>query len=131
MAARTATPTSSPQGATSSERLRSAFPSAETRRTSASTSTGPLLPRVLETSESTGGMRRREKNMRHLSLVPRAARREGADGESDAQPDHRSRPMKYPVHTLDSAPVNARDTLGRIVEAWGFLPHLGAVMAES
>lgn len=39
--------------------------------------------------------------------------------------------MKYLVHTLESAPVNARDTLEKIVEAWGFLPHLGAVMAES
>lgn len=39
--------------------------------------------------------------------------------------------MRYPIHTLESAPVNARDTLGKIIEAWGFLPHLGAVMAES
>lgn len=39
--------------------------------------------------------------------------------------------MSFPVHTLATAPQDARDTLSKIVEAWGFLPNIGAVMAES
>lgn len=39
--------------------------------------------------------------------------------------------MNFPVHTQATAPHDARDTLSKIVEAWGFLPNLGAVMAES
>jgi AhpD family alkylhydroperoxidase len=38
--------------------------------------------------------------------------------------------MRFPVHTEDTAPQAARATLNKIVEAWGFLPNLGAVMAE-
>jgi AhpD family alkylhydroperoxidase len=39
--------------------------------------------------------------------------------------------MNFPVHTRQTAPTSARDTLTNIIEAWGFLPNLGAVMAES
>jgi len=39
--------------------------------------------------------------------------------------------MKYQVHTRESAPLEARDTLEKTTKAWGFLPNLGAVLAES
>jgi uncharacterized peroxidase-related enzyme len=39
--------------------------------------------------------------------------------------------MTYRVHTAESAPPAARATLEEITKAWGFLPHLGAVLAES
>ena len=39
--------------------------------------------------------------------------------------------MKFHVHTQMTAPESARDTLAKLVEAWGFLPNLGAVLAES
>ena len=39
--------------------------------------------------------------------------------------------MNFPIHTRETAPKEAQDTLSRIVEAWGFLPNLGAVMAQS
>ena len=39
--------------------------------------------------------------------------------------------MHFPIHTRQTAPTAARDTLTKITEAWGFLPNLGAVMAES
>jgi uncharacterized peroxidase-related enzyme len=39
--------------------------------------------------------------------------------------------VKYPIHTEQSAPTAARTTLNNVVKAWGFLPNLGAVIAES
>lgn len=39
--------------------------------------------------------------------------------------------MKYPVHSRESAPADAKPTLDKIIQAWGFLPNLGAVLAES
>jgi uncharacterized peroxidase-related enzyme len=39
--------------------------------------------------------------------------------------------MKFPVHTPQSAPSGAKATLGKVIQAWGFLPNLGAVIAES
>lgn len=39
--------------------------------------------------------------------------------------------MNFPVHTLNTAPQDARDTLRKISEAWGFLPNVGAVLSES
>lgn len=39
--------------------------------------------------------------------------------------------MRFPIHTRQSAPSDARQTLDKVVEAWGFLPNLGAVIAES
>jgi len=39
--------------------------------------------------------------------------------------------MNYSVHTRQSAPAAARETLDKITQAWGFLPNLGAVMAAS
>jgi AhpD family alkylhydroperoxidase len=39
--------------------------------------------------------------------------------------------MNFPIHTEETAPKDAQETLSKIVEAWGFLPNLGAVMAES
>jgi uncharacterized peroxidase-related enzyme len=50
-------------------------------------------------------------------------------GEFSAE--HRSLHMTFPIHTKETAPESARETLSKIVEAWGFLPNLGAVMAES
>ena len=37
----------------------------------------------------------------------------------------------YRVHSRASAPTDAADTLDKITQAWGFLPNLGAVLAES
>jgi uncharacterized peroxidase-related enzyme len=37
----------------------------------------------------------------------------------------------YPVHTLQSAPAASKETLAKLKEGWGFLPNLGAVIAES
>jgi uncharacterized peroxidase-related enzyme len=37
----------------------------------------------------------------------------------------------YPVHTLQSAPAASQETLAKLKEGWGFLPNLGAVIAES
>jgi uncharacterized peroxidase-related enzyme len=39
--------------------------------------------------------------------------------------------MNFPVHTPQSAPSEAKDTLDKVIQAWGFLPNLGAVIAES
>jgi uncharacterized peroxidase-related enzyme len=39
--------------------------------------------------------------------------------------------MSYPIHTPRTAPEAARATLAKISETWGFLPNLGAVLAES
>lgn len=39
--------------------------------------------------------------------------------------------MKYHVHSPESAPLAARDTLEKTTKAWGFLPNLGAIIAES
>jgi uncharacterized peroxidase-related enzyme len=50
-------------------------------------------------------------------------------GEFSAE--YRSRYMNFPIHTKETAPQDAQETLSKIVEAWGFLPNLGAVMAES
>src|SRR5438552_5851053 len=40
-------------------------------------------------------------------------------------------PWNFPVHTRQSAPLDAKQTLEKVVEAWGFLPNLGGVIAES
>lgn len=37
----------------------------------------------------------------------------------------------FTVHTVDSAPVGSRDLLRSAEQAWGFLPKLHAVLAES
>ena len=37
----------------------------------------------------------------------------------------------FPVHTVDSAPVGSRELLRSAEQAWGFLPKLHAVLAES
>lgn len=39
--------------------------------------------------------------------------------------------MPYPVHTLETAPAAARDTVAATTKAYGFLPNLLAVMAEA
>ena len=39
--------------------------------------------------------------------------------------------MEFPVHTRQSAPPDAKHTLEKVIEAWGFLPNLGGVIAES
>ncbi|TAK17213.1 MAG: carboxymuconolactone decarboxylase family protein [Acidobacteria bacterium] len=39
--------------------------------------------------------------------------------------------MSYTVHTVDTAPTAARDTLAQVAKAYGFLPNLMAVMAEA
>lgn len=39
--------------------------------------------------------------------------------------------MNYPVHTLDTAPEAAKETLAGAKKAHGFLPNLLAVMAEA
>jgi uncharacterized peroxidase-related enzyme len=39
--------------------------------------------------------------------------------------------MQYQVHSRDTAPNAAKQTIDQFVAAWGFLPNLGAVMAES
>lgn len=39
--------------------------------------------------------------------------------------------MEFPVHTRQSAPSDSKHTLEEVVEAWGFLPNLGGVVAES
>lgn len=39
--------------------------------------------------------------------------------------------MNFLVHTPQSAPSEAKDTLDKVIQAWGFLPNLGAVIAES
>ena len=39
--------------------------------------------------------------------------------------------MNFPVLSLDTAPADARATIDRFSQAWGFLPNLGGVMAAS
>ena len=39
--------------------------------------------------------------------------------------------MSYPIHTIETAPEAARDTLAAAKKAYGFLPNLLAVMAEA
>jgi len=39
--------------------------------------------------------------------------------------------MTFPVHTLETAPVGARDALGRVVQSYGFVPNLAGALAES
>jgi uncharacterized peroxidase-related enzyme len=39
--------------------------------------------------------------------------------------------MGYTVHTLDTAPADAKDTLAGVTKAYGFLPNLMGVMAEA
>jgi len=39
--------------------------------------------------------------------------------------------MKFTVHRRENVPEPARETVSEIIDAWGFLPNLGAVMAES
>jgi uncharacterized peroxidase-related enzyme len=39
--------------------------------------------------------------------------------------------MSYPVHTIETAPESARDTLFAARKAYGFIPNLLAVMAEA
>ena len=39
--------------------------------------------------------------------------------------------MKFQVHTVDSAPTGARETLGKLVQGYGFLPNLAGAIAES
>jgi uncharacterized peroxidase-related enzyme len=37
----------------------------------------------------------------------------------------------YRVHTLESAPAGSKPTVEKMIQAWGFLPNLGGVLAES
>jgi uncharacterized peroxidase-related enzyme len=46
------------------------------------------------------------------------------------KPGDWSQKMKFPIHTPQSAPTEAKDTLNKVIQAWGFLPNLGAVIAE-
>lgn len=39
--------------------------------------------------------------------------------------------MKFPVHSVESAPPAARTAIDNIIATWGFLPNLARVMAES
>lgn len=39
--------------------------------------------------------------------------------------------MLFQVHTLDTAPVGARETLGKVAQNFGFVPNLSGVFAES
>lgn len=39
--------------------------------------------------------------------------------------------MSFQVHTIESAPLDAREALSMIVQSYGFLPNLAAVFAES
>lgn len=39
--------------------------------------------------------------------------------------------MKFPVHTLESAPAASRGALGELAKAYGFLPNLAGAVAES
>jgi len=39
--------------------------------------------------------------------------------------------MHYPVHTIDTAPDAAKETLAAVAKGYGFLPNLLAVMAEA
>jgi uncharacterized peroxidase-related enzyme len=39
--------------------------------------------------------------------------------------------MSYPVHTVDTAPAAARETLAGAKKSYGFVPNLLAVMAEA
>ena len=39
--------------------------------------------------------------------------------------------MQYQVHSITTAPEGARATVNKFIQAWGFLPNLGGVMAES
>jgi AhpD family alkylhydroperoxidase len=73
-------------------------------------------------------VRRTKKKAGAYSLVRILGWIESLHGRITAR---RSTTVKFPVHTRDTVPQNARDTLIEIVEAWGFLPNLGAVMAES
>ncbi|MFP4640490.1 MAG: carboxymuconolactone decarboxylase family protein, partial [Guyparkeria sp.] len=38
---------------------------------------------------------------------------------------------RYPVHTADTAPPEAADTIEKATAAFGFLPNLIGIMAES
>lgn len=39
--------------------------------------------------------------------------------------------MLFPIHTFDTAPAESRDILERFLRSYGFLPNLGAALAES
>jgi uncharacterized peroxidase-related enzyme len=39
--------------------------------------------------------------------------------------------MPFPIHTLETAPAGARETLDRLTRNYGFLPNLAGVVAES
>lgn len=39
--------------------------------------------------------------------------------------------MSFQIHTLDTAPAGARETLGRVAQSFGFVPNLSGVFAES
>lgn len=39
--------------------------------------------------------------------------------------------MKFQVHTLDSAPAGAKETLRKLVQGYGFVPNLAGALAES
>lgn len=39
--------------------------------------------------------------------------------------------MGYVIHSSETAPAESKATMERFVKAWGFLPNLGAVIAES
>jgi uncharacterized peroxidase-related enzyme len=51
--------------------------------------------------------------------------------ESDVPPTTGVIEMTYRVHTIDSAPEAARESLTAAAKAYGFLPNLLAVMAEA
>lgn len=39
--------------------------------------------------------------------------------------------MQFPIHTLDTAPAGAKDTLAKFVQNFGFLPNIAGAFAES
>jgi uncharacterized peroxidase-related enzyme len=39
--------------------------------------------------------------------------------------------MSFQVHTVERAPAAARETLGKLVQSYGFLPNLAGAIAES
>lgn len=39
--------------------------------------------------------------------------------------------MEYQVYSSDTAPQESKQTVGKFISAWGFLPNLGGVLAES
>src|SRR6187399_633717 len=117
----------------SSDWLRMEFPRRDARRTSANTS---MMSSQRSTSPETLGYSRRVRRSKRFTSEYRLDTLALRDDIAIRDPHRACRPqgaksMNYQVHTRESAPPLARDTLEKTTKAWGFLPNLGAVLAES